>query len=181
MPSLRTIVCAKATSSCCPHAPPYYPFPRGISILGVIYGVSLWADTNAATPLGAWGHSVIAAVRCAVCGVRCAVWCVRCVVCVRCMQSTIVHYEWKAHATAAEMDTQYNNVCQTQILHNAIYADLIATRVGVFIYSFIFHRIFSEKPYHTIPYHTIPDHAIPYHTIPYPYIYLLGCSRHTFI
>ena len=40
-------------------APPYYPFPRGKPILGVIYGVLLWADMNAATPLGAWGSSAM--------------------------------------------------------------------------------------------------------------------------
>ena len=38
----------KANSSCCPYA-----FQVEISILGVIYGVLLWADMNAATPLGA--------------------------------------------------------------------------------------------------------------------------------
>ena len=47
-----------------PPAPPYYPIPRGKSILGVIYGVLLWADMNAATPLGAWGRSVISLDRC---------------------------------------------------------------------------------------------------------------------
>ena len=36
-----------------PPAPPYYPFPRRKSILGVTYGVLLWADMNTATPLGA--------------------------------------------------------------------------------------------------------------------------------
>ena len=38
-------------------APPYEstPFPRGKSTLGVIYGVLLWADMNAATPLGRRG------------------------------------------------------------------------------------------------------------------------------
>ena len=45
-----------AAASCTP----YYPFPRGKSILGVTYGFLLWADMNAATPLGAWGRSVIA-------------------------------------------------------------------------------------------------------------------------
>ena len=42
-----------------PPAPPYYPFPRGKSILGVLYGVLLWAAMNAETPLGARGRSVI--------------------------------------------------------------------------------------------------------------------------
>ena len=32
------------------------PFPEGKSTLVVIYGVLLWADMNAATPLGAWGY-----------------------------------------------------------------------------------------------------------------------------
>ena len=41
-----------------PPAPPYYPFPRGKIHTRVIYGVSLWADMNAATQLGAWGRSV---------------------------------------------------------------------------------------------------------------------------
>ena len=40
-------------------APRTTPFPEEKSILGVIYGVLLWADMNAATPLGAWGRSVI--------------------------------------------------------------------------------------------------------------------------
>ena len=35
------------------------PFPEEASILGVIYGVLLWADMNAATPLGARGRSAI--------------------------------------------------------------------------------------------------------------------------
>ena len=29
-----------------PHAPPYYPFPRGKSILGVIYGVYVYVITG---------------------------------------------------------------------------------------------------------------------------------------
>ena len=33
--------------------------PRGKSILGVIYGVLLWTDVNAATPLGARGRSAL--------------------------------------------------------------------------------------------------------------------------
>ena len=54
-----------------PPAPPYYPFPTGkihtrgniLSFhtsfyLGVIYGVLLWVDMNAATPLGVWVRSV---------------------------------------------------------------------------------------------------------------------------
>ena len=47
-----------------PPAPPYYRFPRGKSIIGVISGVLLWADMNTATPLGAWGHSVLSHGRC---------------------------------------------------------------------------------------------------------------------
>ena len=35
------------------------PFTEEKSILGVTYGVLLWADTNAATPLGAWACSVM--------------------------------------------------------------------------------------------------------------------------
>ena len=50
---------AKANPSCCPLRPRTTPFPEEKSILGVIYGVLLWADMNAATPLGAWGRSVI--------------------------------------------------------------------------------------------------------------------------
>ena len=45
-----------------PPAPPYYPFPRGKSILGVIYEVLLWADINAATLLGVRERSVISPV-----------------------------------------------------------------------------------------------------------------------
>ena len=35
------------------------PFPEENSILGVIYGVLLWADMNAATPLGPRGRSAM--------------------------------------------------------------------------------------------------------------------------
>ena len=49
----------KANPSCCPLCPRTTPFPEEESILGVIYGVLLWADMNAATPLGAWGRSVV--------------------------------------------------------------------------------------------------------------------------
>ena len=38
------------------------PFPEEKFILGVIYGGLLWADMNAATPLGARGRSVISLV-----------------------------------------------------------------------------------------------------------------------
>ena len=50
----------KANPSCCPLLPRTTPFPEEKSIPGVINGVLLWADVNAATPLGAWGRSVIA-------------------------------------------------------------------------------------------------------------------------
>ena len=47
-------------ASCCPLRPRTTPFPEGKFILGVIHGiVLLQADTNAATPLGASGRSVI--------------------------------------------------------------------------------------------------------------------------
>ena len=55
---LTWLACARQIPAAAP-CPPYYPFPRGKSILGVIYGVLLWADMNAATPLRAWGRSVI--------------------------------------------------------------------------------------------------------------------------
>ena len=50
-----------ANPSCYPLRPILpLPHPPEIkSILGVICGVLLWADMNAATPLGAWGRSVI--------------------------------------------------------------------------------------------------------------------------
>ena len=35
---------------------PYYPFPGGNIHTRVVYRVSLWADMNAATPLGSWGR-----------------------------------------------------------------------------------------------------------------------------
>ena len=47
----------RANSSCCPLRPRTTPFPEEESILGVVYGVLLWADMNAATPLGARGRS----------------------------------------------------------------------------------------------------------------------------
>ena len=46
-------------SQLCPLRPRTTPFPEEKSILEVIYGVALWADMNATTPLGAWGRSVI--------------------------------------------------------------------------------------------------------------------------
>ena len=52
----------KEESSCCPPRPRATPFPEGKIkiILGVIYGVLMWADMNVATPPGARGRSVIA-------------------------------------------------------------------------------------------------------------------------
>ena len=50
----------KADSSCCSLRPHTTPFLQEKSfILGVIYGILLWADMNAATPLGARGRSVM--------------------------------------------------------------------------------------------------------------------------
>ena len=49
----------KANPSCCPLRPRTTPFPEEKSILGVTYGVLLWAVMNAATPLGAWGRSAM--------------------------------------------------------------------------------------------------------------------------
>ena len=46
-------------SAAAPMRPRTTPFPEEKIILGVIYGVLRWADINAATPLGAWGRSVI--------------------------------------------------------------------------------------------------------------------------
>ena len=42
-----------------PPAPLHYPFSREKSMLRATHDVSLWADMNAATPLGAWGRSVV--------------------------------------------------------------------------------------------------------------------------
>ena len=49
----------KVNSSCCTLRPRTTPFPEENSIPGVIYGVLLLADMNAATPLGSRGRSVI--------------------------------------------------------------------------------------------------------------------------
>ena len=49
----------KVNSSCCPLHPRTTPFPEEKSILGVICEVLLWADMNDATPLGAWGRSMM--------------------------------------------------------------------------------------------------------------------------
>ena len=45
----------QANPNCCPLRPHTTPFQEEKIILGVIYGVSLWADMNAATPLGRGG------------------------------------------------------------------------------------------------------------------------------
>ena len=50
---------ARQNQAAAPCAPVLPYFPEEKSILGVIYGVLLWADMNAATPLGAWGRSVM--------------------------------------------------------------------------------------------------------------------------
>ena len=55
-------VAAQGKPQLLPPATLYYPFPTvkiHTRILGVIYGVLLWADMNTATPLGARGRSVI--------------------------------------------------------------------------------------------------------------------------
>ena len=67
-----------------PPAPRTTPFPEEKSILGVIYGVLLWANMSAATPLGARGRSVMSLVLThVVCGManyrapprpQCAAW-----------------------------------------------------------------------------------------------------------
>ena len=44
-------------ASCCPLRPHTTALPDK-TYIGVIYGVLLWADMNAATPSGAWGRSV---------------------------------------------------------------------------------------------------------------------------
>ena len=64
----------KVNVSCCPLRPRTTPFPEENSILGVIYGVLLWADMNAATPPGSRGRSALCAgvglCRCWACGSR---------------------------------------------------------------------------------------------------------------
>ena len=62
-----------------PPAPPYYPFRRGKSILGVIYGVLLCDNMNAATPLG--GAGALCKAPCTVRDLGVARAC-QCVVCV---------------------------------------------------------------------------------------------------
>ena len=54
----------------CPLRPRTTPFSEEKSILGVLHGVLLWADMNAATALGAWGRCVITLVWLRIC-----VWC----------------------------------------------------------------------------------------------------------
>ena len=52
-----TIATPNANASCCTLRPRTTPSLEENSILGVIYGVLLWADMNAATPPGARGRS----------------------------------------------------------------------------------------------------------------------------
>ena len=54
--------CVQGKSQLLPLHPRTTPFPEETSMLGVVYGVLLWAGMNAATPLGAWGRSVISLV-----------------------------------------------------------------------------------------------------------------------
>ena len=49
----------KDNPSCCTLRPRTTPSPEEKSMLGLMYGVLLWASINAATPLGARGCSVI--------------------------------------------------------------------------------------------------------------------------
>ena len=59
-----TMPTAKVNASRCTLRPPARsttPPPEEISILGVIYGVLLWADMNAATPPGSRGRSALCA------------------------------------------------------------------------------------------------------------------------
>ena len=51
----------KVNVSCCTLRPRTTPSPEENSILGVIYGVLLWADMNAATPPGSRGRSALCA------------------------------------------------------------------------------------------------------------------------
>ena len=48
-----TCIQTKVHSSCCPLCPRTIPSPEERTLQGVMYGVLLWADMNAATPLGA--------------------------------------------------------------------------------------------------------------------------------
>ena len=56
-----TPAAAKVNVSCCTLRPRTTPSPEENSILGVIYGVLLWTDMNAATPLGVRGRSALCA------------------------------------------------------------------------------------------------------------------------
>ena len=51
----------KVNVSCCTLRPRTTPSPEENSILGVMYGVLLWADMNAATPPGSRGRSALCA------------------------------------------------------------------------------------------------------------------------
>ena len=48
----------KGDYSCCPPPPHTTPFPEENAILGVMYGVLLWADMNASTPPGNAGKGL---------------------------------------------------------------------------------------------------------------------------
>ena len=61
----------KVNVSCCTLRPRTTPSLEEKSILGVLYGVLLWADMNAATPPGSRGRSALYADRC------CEGWCRR--------------------------------------------------------------------------------------------------------
>ena len=51
---LRLYTIHRNANPSCPPPPQYYPFPREKkNMLGVIYGVLLWADMNTAITLGA--------------------------------------------------------------------------------------------------------------------------------
>ena len=50
-----------AKASCCTPRPRTTPSPEEISILGVMHGVLLWADMNAATPPGSRGRFALCA------------------------------------------------------------------------------------------------------------------------
>ena len=67
LPRKRVLICLRKGQLLL-SATPYYPFPRGISLLGIIW-VLLWADMNAATLPGSRGRTAL----CAVCS--CAIIC----------------------------------------------------------------------------------------------------------
>ena len=67
LPRKRVLICLRKGQLLL-SATPYYPFPREISLLGIIW-VLLWADMNAATLPGSRGRTAL----CAVCS--CAIIC----------------------------------------------------------------------------------------------------------